>query len=126
MWVEDYERDRKRLPPCVHAAMYGTEMLCCDLSATRAIALVFFGTLRTCFLDDVVLSSHATIDEIMYLWIYDRAGAIQCTGIDFISDLPRFLALLFAFQHFTLDQWGFIPGFRHRVEASHLHNRKPI
>ncbi|KAG2336468.1 hypothetical protein BDR05DRAFT_971087 [Suillus weaverae] len=29
----------------------------------------------------------------MWIWYYDRQGIIQCSGINFIQDLPRFMAL---------------------------------
>ena len=43
----------------------------------------------------------------MWIWWYDRQGAIQTQGINFVQDLPRFLILLFAFQRFKLEDWGF-------------------
>ena len=43
----------------------------------------------------------------MWVWWYDRQGCIQSEGIDFVRDLPTFFLLLFAFQRFTLDDWGF-------------------
>jgi hypothetical protein len=43
----------------------------------------------------------------MWIWWYDRQGCIQSEGIDFVRDLPSFFLLLFAFQRFTLDDWGF-------------------
>ena len=36
-----------------------------------------------------------------------------------IKDLPRFLVLLFAFQHFTLENWGVIPQLN--PDAVHAH-----
>lgn len=44
-------------------------------------------------------------DDVMYVWWYDREGAIQCSGISFVQDLPRFLAFLFAFQRLPLTTW---------------------
>ena len=37
-------------------------------------------------------------DMVMYNWWYDRHGAIQTSGLNFVKDLPRFLILLFACQ----------------------------
>jgi Fungal protein kinase len=42
----------------------------------------------------------------MWNWWYDRQGAIQTSGFDFVKDLPRFLILLFAWQRFTEEDWG--------------------
>jgi hypothetical protein len=41
-------------------------------------------------------------------WWYDRQGAIQTSGFDFVKDLPRFLILLFAWQRFTEADWGIL------------------
>jgi hypothetical protein len=45
----------------------------------------------------------------VYVWWYDRKGAIQSSGINLVQDLPYFLVLLVAFQQFTLEDWGVIP-----------------
>ncbi|KAH7889058.1 hypothetical protein F5I97DRAFT_1965822 [Phlebopus sp. FC_14] len=31
------------------------------------------------------------INDLLYVWRYDREGAIQCSAINFMLDLPRFL-----------------------------------
>ncbi|KAI0758893.1 hypothetical protein C8Q74DRAFT_1372796 [Fomes fomentarius] len=81
-----------RPPPGVQCAMHGAEIL------SRAPAV-----------------SHALVmliqDSIFRIWWYDHQGAIQTTGIDFLKDLPRFLALLFALQRFELEDWGRVPEF---------------
>ena len=43
----------------------------------------------------------------MWIWWYDRQGCIRSEGIDFVRDLSSFFLLLFAFQRFTLNDWGF-------------------
>ncbi|KAI0076861.1 hypothetical protein K474DRAFT_1675272 [Panus rudis PR-1116 ss-1] len=75
-----------RPPPMVQAAMYAAEMLCCSIAVAHAINAIFF-------------------DDVMYVWWYDRQGAIQCSGISFVKDLPRFLAFLFALQRLPLVTW---------------------
>jgi hypothetical protein len=45
---------------------------------------------------------------VAWIWWYDRQGAVQSGGIDFVQDLPRFLVLLFALQRFELKDWGII------------------
>ena len=47
------------------------------------------------------------VDDVVWIWYYDRQGCIQSEGINFVQDLPTFLVLLVAFQRFTLDDWGF-------------------
>ncbi|TFY79034.1 hypothetical protein EWM64_g4979 [Hericium alpestre] len=53
-----------------------------------------------------VISSGGTQNDVAWIWWYDRTGAIQSEGINFVQDLPRFIVLLFAFQRFTLENWG--------------------
>ncbi|KAG8708425.1 hypothetical protein FRC11_006490 [Ceratobasidium sp. 423] len=72
----------------VQSAINGAEMLRCSLGRRHAVGLVI-------------------IDAVMWLWWFDRQGAIQSTGIHFIEDLPRFLVFLLAIQRFTLADWGF-------------------
>ncbi|QRV75658.1 hypothetical protein RhiJN_03673 [Ceratobasidium sp. AG-Ba] len=51
------------------------------------------------------------VDQVLWVWWYDRQGAIQSTGIDVVQDLPRFAALLLAFQRFRRADWGYDPTF---------------
>ncbi|QRV90416.1 hypothetical protein RhiJN_18434 [Ceratobasidium sp. AG-Ba] len=51
------------------------------------------------------------VDQVLWVWWYDRQGAIQTTGIDIVQDLPRFAALLLAFQRFRRADWGYGPTF---------------
>ena len=53
------------------------------------------------------------IDEVVWVWHYDRQGTIQCSGINFIQDLPRFMVLLYALQRFSLAAWGRNVDFEH-------------
>ncbi|KAG1855233.1 hypothetical protein F4604DRAFT_2042436 [Suillus subluteus] len=46
------------------------------------------------------------IDDIMWIWYYDRQGIVQCSGINFIQDLSRFMVLLYDLQRFDLHDWG--------------------
>ncbi|KAG2098692.1 uncharacterized protein F5147DRAFT_815615 [Suillus discolor] len=46
------------------------------------------------------------VDDVAWIWYYDRQGIIQCSGINFIQDLPRFMVLLYALQRFELHDWG--------------------
>ena len=45
-------------------------------------------------------------DDVAWIWYFDRQGAIQTTGVNFIQDLPYLAALLFAFQRFSVRNWG--------------------
>ncbi|KAG2031062.1 hypothetical protein BDR03DRAFT_973469 [Suillus americanus] len=46
------------------------------------------------------------IDDVIWIWYYDREGTIQSSGINFIQDLPRFMVLLYALQRFELNYWS--------------------
>ena len=45
-------------------------------------------------------------DDRLNVWYYDTEGIIQSSGINFMTDLPYFLALLLAFQRFDDSAWG--------------------
>lgn len=47
-----------------------------------------------------------------WIWWFDRQGAIQSAGINFVQDLPYFVVLLVAFQRFDLECWGIIEAFQ--------------
>jgi hypothetical protein len=44
---------------------------------------------------------------MIYLWYFDRQDAIQCSGINFVQDLPRFMVLLLALQRMPYAGWGY-------------------
>ncbi|KAG1819909.1 hypothetical protein EV424DRAFT_917300 [Suillus variegatus] len=46
------------------------------------------------------------VDDVAWIWYYDRQGIIQCSGINFIQGLPRFMVLLYALKRFELHDWG--------------------
>ncbi|KIK40988.1 hypothetical protein CY34DRAFT_806585 [Suillus luteus UH-Slu-Lm8-n1] len=46
-------------------------------------------------------------DDMIYLWYFDRQDAIQCSGINFVQDLPRFMVLLLALQRMPYAEWGY-------------------
>ncbi|KAH7891060.1 hypothetical protein F5I97DRAFT_2071501 [Phlebopus sp. FC_14] len=50
------------------------------------------------------------INDLLYVWRYDRQGAIQCSAINFMLDLPRFLVLLSAMQRFDNRSWALNPN----------------
>ncbi|KAL1739238.1 hypothetical protein HDZ31DRAFT_77738, partial [Schizophyllum fasciatum] len=83
---------RERPTPAIQAALYGAEMLSRAPAVSHAIGVIIY-------------------DSVVHVWWYDHEGAIQTTGLNFIADLPRFLALLFAFQRFNPTDWGLVPGF---------------
>lgn len=44
--------------------------------------------------------------DLLRIWRYDRQRAIECSALNFIQDLPRFLVLLLTMQRFENRHWG--------------------
>ncbi|KAG2360032.1 hypothetical protein BDR07DRAFT_173257 [Suillus spraguei] len=86
--------------------MYAAEMFAANVAVNHLINLI-------------------VIDDVMWIWYYDRQEIIQSSGINFIQDLPRFMVLLFALQRFELEDWGrnkdFIPV---QVDGKRCHEFK--
>jgi hypothetical protein len=58
------------------------------------------------------LSNRSLIpDDTIYTWWFDRQHTIQCAGINFVQDLPRFVVLLLIMQRMGYKQWGLHPLF---------------
>ncbi|KAF8808813.1 hypothetical protein BYT27DRAFT_7241462 [Phlegmacium glaucopus] len=75
----------------VQLATYALEMMSYSLGVHHAINLLI-------------------IDDMLWVWYYDRQGIVQSDGISIVADFPRFLLLLLVFQRFTLEDWGVIPS----------------
>ncbi|KAG2032563.1 hypothetical protein BDR03DRAFT_1094849 [Suillus americanus] len=71
----------------VQTGLYAAEMFAANLAVNNLINLI-------------------VVDDVMWIWYYDRQGTIQSSGINFIQDLPRFIVLLYALQRFKLEDWG--------------------
>ncbi|KAG1826529.1 hypothetical protein EV424DRAFT_1599826 [Suillus variegatus] len=71
----------------VQTGLYAAEMFAANLAVNYLLNII-------------------VIDDVVWIWYYDRQGIIQCSGINFIQDLPRFLVLLYALQRFELHDWG--------------------
>ncbi|KDQ50883.1 hypothetical protein JAAARDRAFT_199586 [Jaapia argillacea MUCL 33604] len=81
------KKESTKAPPLVQCASYGAEMLSRGVYTTHAINLFI-------------------VDNTAWVWWFDRQGAIQSQGVDFVQNLPYFLVLLAAFQRFRLQDWG--------------------
>ncbi|KAG1768856.1 hypothetical protein EDD22DRAFT_999864 [Suillus occidentalis] len=53
------------------------------------------------------VTTYIVEDDMIYLWYFDRQDAIQCSGINFVQDLPRFMVLLLAMQRMPYAEWGY-------------------
>ncbi|OAX31387.1 hypothetical protein K503DRAFT_777634 [Rhizopogon vinicolor AM-OR11-026] len=93
-------------------------MFAANVAVTRIINLIVVGVLLVgCALINVI----TFLDEMIWIWYYDRQGTIQSSGINIIQDLPRFMVLLYALQRFSLDDWGRSTQFK-RDEQNVSHN----
>ncbi|OJA09990.1 hypothetical protein AZE42_03830, partial [Rhizopogon vesiculosus] len=95
------DKDRK-LDVTVQTGLYAAEMFAANVAVTRIINLI-------------------VVDDMLWIWYYDRQGIIQSSGINIIQDLPRFMVLLYALQRFSLDVWGRSTQFK-RDEKNVSHN----
>jgi hypothetical protein len=93
------DTDRK-LDVTVQTGIYGAEMFAANLAVISVINLIVV---------DVSIGFVfiiAFLDDVIWIWYYDRQGIVQSSGINFIQDLPRILVLLYALQRFRLNDWG--------------------
>lgn len=81
----------------VQTALYAAEMFAANIAVTHLLNLII-------------------VDNIVWIWYYDRQGIIQSSGINFMKDLPRFMVLLYALQRFNLGDWGRNTQFEEVVE----------
>ncbi|KAG0699555.1 hypothetical protein DFH29DRAFT_1070617 [Suillus ampliporus] len=106
--AESVESSRKRpkvgdtdtkLDVTVQTGLYAAEMFAANVAVSHLLNLI-------------------VIDDVVWIWYYDRQGTIQCSGINFIDDLPRFMVLLYAFQRFDLEDWGRNKHFKEVKEGT--------
>ncbi|PVF92559.1 hypothetical protein CPB86DRAFT_744149 [Serendipita vermifera] len=77
----------EKWPPMVQLATYSAQMLSSRVLSFHAISMLIE-------------------DDVLWLWWYDRQGALQSHGINFLQDLPSLMVLLFAFQRLGEEEWG--------------------
>ncbi|KAG1744146.1 uncharacterized protein EDB91DRAFT_1221026 [Suillus paluster] len=97
-------RTRTRIPSSpvtVQTGLYAAEMFAANVGVKHVLNLI-------------------VIDNIVWVWYYDRQGTIQCSGIDFIADLPRFMVLLYALQRFKAKDWGRNEHFKKAQKEGYL------
>jgi len=88
---------------------YAMEKLSSGVWITKAINLVVKGKLihRSDLACVVLTHKGAILGDILYICHFDREGLIHTSGLNYINDLPHFLALLFVLQRLSPEQWGF-------------------
>ncbi|KAG2152830.1 hypothetical protein DEU56DRAFT_908008 [Suillus clintonianus] len=81
------EQEPKKIHPNVQNGVYAAEISAANIALQHII-------------------SYVVMNDIIYIWYFDRENAIQSAGFNFIQDLPRFLVLLLSMQRMTPKQWG--------------------
>ncbi|KAG0700633.1 hypothetical protein DFH29DRAFT_613654 [Suillus ampliporus] len=86
------EKEPKKLHPIVQNGLYAAEMFAAHIARLHVISSI-------------------VMNDIIYIWYFDRQDVIQCSGINFVQDLPRFMVLLLIMQRMKYEQWGLNPEF---------------
>ncbi|KAG0706679.1 hypothetical protein DFH29DRAFT_137520 [Suillus ampliporus] len=81
------EKEPKKLHPIVQNGLYAAEMFAAHIARLHVISSI-------------------VMNDIIYIWYFDRQDVIQCSGINFVQDLPRFMVLLLIMQRMEYKQWG--------------------
>ncbi|KAF8991477.1 hypothetical protein BDQ17DRAFT_1546841 [Cyathus striatus] len=83
-------RNRRDWDPNAQIRTYASEMFCRGIYGLHSINPI-------------------VVDDVLWLTWFDRQNMIQSTGLNFIKDMPYFVALLVAFQRFGMAEWGVQP-----------------
>jgi hypothetical protein len=90
--------------------VYGVQLLYAGFAAHRAITLLVKGG-PSFFCTSNIWNFQVCTDNRLYVWVYDRQGAIQSEGIGFVESLDYLVILLFSLQRFTSTDWGQLRDF---------------
>ncbi|KAG2745719.1 hypothetical protein P692DRAFT_201774918 [Suillus brevipes Sb2] len=85
--TKKFKTESGRLHPVVQNGMYAAEIFAAHFARQSVI-------------------SYVVENDIIYTWYFDRQGAIQCSGINFVQDFPRFMVLLLVMQRMPYAKWG--------------------
>ncbi|KZT25737.1 hypothetical protein NEOLEDRAFT_1133265 [Neolentinus lepideus HHB14362 ss-1] len=83
----DAKSPARKHPPNVQVAIYAAERLSSSITISHSLQLVI-------------------IDSTIWLWWFDRGGAIQSGGMNFIKNLPYLVVLLDILRRFDEHAWG--------------------
>ncbi|KAG1730541.1 uncharacterized protein EDB91DRAFT_783481 [Suillus paluster] len=81
------EKEPKKHHPVVQNGLYAAEMFAAHIARLHVISSI-------------------VMNDVIYIWYFDRQDVIQCSGINFVQDLPRFMVLLLIMQRIKYKQWG--------------------
>ncbi|KAG2339602.1 hypothetical protein BDR05DRAFT_967788 [Suillus weaverae] len=92
-------KEPHRIHPVLQNGLYAAELFAAHMVRQSAITYV-------------------VNNDMIYLWYFDRQDAIQCSGVNFVQDLPRFMVLLLAMQRMPYAQWGYNRVFEPELGSS--------
>lgn len=110
--LPDSAQTSGRLHPSVQIAVYASERLSCRLPAHHALEAIVIGAFILFFTRSLYTDPFSVIDDNIWLWWFDHGGAIQSCGLNFVSNLPIFVALLAILQRFDRERWGYDSTFK--------------
>ncbi|KZT25961.1 hypothetical protein NEOLEDRAFT_1113837 [Neolentinus lepideus HHB14362 ss-1] len=91
----------RKLPPNVQVAIYAAERLSSSITINHSLQFII-------------------IDSTIWLWWFDRCGAIQSGGMNFITNLPYLVVLLDILRRFDEHAWGLNDLFRETGDVLEL------
>jgi hypothetical protein len=104
--AEDENAENKKIPASVQSAIYAAERLSSSVVIAQCLNAMIIGS-HFSLLSRMLYSDHEhLLDECLWLWWYDRGGAVQTYGLDFVPDLPYLLDLFAILAHFNDKAWG--------------------
>ncbi|KAG1836239.1 hypothetical protein DFJ58DRAFT_847063 [Suillus subalutaceus] len=92
-------KDPQDIHPIVQNGLYAAELFAAHIMRENVITYV-------------------VDDDMIYMLYFDWQDAIQCSGINFVQDLPRFMVLLLAIQRMPFGEWGHNPVFEPKDGSS--------
>jgi hypothetical protein len=98
------------LHPTVQSALYASERLCSSVTISHTLGVIIKGILTSLLAS--CLSFLLTLQfagDGMWVWWYDRGGALQTEGFSIVSDLPFLVTFLAILQRFSKAAWGILP-----------------
>jgi hypothetical protein len=103
--IKDENVKSRKLPASVQSSIYAAERLSSSVAIAHCLNAVIIGSHPSLF-SGMIYSNECLPDEYLWLWWYDRGGAVQSYGLDFVTDLPYLLDLFAILAHFDDKAWG--------------------
>jgi hypothetical protein len=106
--MKDENVKSRKLPASVQSAIYAAERLSSSVAIAHCLNAVIIGSYFSLLSGKLYSNHERLLDEHLWLWWYDRGGAVQSYGLDFVTDFPYLLDLFAILAHFNDKAWGFL------------------